>query len=480
MARTGFEIDLQAHDPASDAASADLEKREKALNNPARLAALHGTGLLDTEVEEVFDRLTRMGVRLLGVPAAFISLVDADRDFYKSACGFGEPLASERELTGPTFCHYTVQRTEPLVIRDTRADPFYSQIPTVRTLGVAAYVGIPLTVDGQTIGALCAIDIKPRDWTSDEVDTLVELAASAQREVELRSSLQKQRTALAELEASRAQLEESNRLLTEQAEELEMQSEELLATQTDLQERTEQAESANHAKTGFLSMMSHELRTPLNAITGYADLLGMGLKGPVTEDQLDFLNRIQKASRHLQALIGDLLEFSRIDAGKIEYDITSVPVEGIISDVVELLTPMMTEQTISFTRERAQLAAGGEAYKVLGDADRVRQIVINLLTNAIKFSPDHGSVCITTQVTTDRVGISVVDNGRGIPQDQLQAVFEPFVQVDRARTRAHHQGVGLGLAICKELAIGMKGALTVESEVGVGSTFTLWLPRSSR
>jgi signal transduction histidine kinase len=226
-------------------------------------------------------------------------------------------------------------------------------------------------------------------------------------------------------------------------------------------------------------MMSHELRTPLNAITGYADLLGMGLKGPVTEDQLDFLNRIQKASRHLQALIGDLLEFSRLDAGKIEYEITSVPVEGIISDVVELLAPMMTEQTISFSRRRAPIADGEEVLKALADADRVRQIVINLLTNAIKFSPDHGQVWISTEATPDRIGISVGDNGRGIPADQLVAVFEPFVQVDRGKTRAQHQGVGLGLAICKELAMGMHGDLVVQSEVGVGSTFTLWLPRRS-
>ncbi|HUQ46741.1 MAG TPA: GAF domain-containing sensor histidine kinase [Gemmatimonadaceae bacterium] len=461
----------------TDEAAEDLARRQKFLTDSLRLAAVHGTGLLDTEVEEVFDRLTRMGVRLLGVPAAFISLVDADRDFYKSACGFGEPLAATRELTGPTFCHYTVQRSEPLVIPDTKADPLYSQIPTVQTLGVAAYVGVPLNIDGHNIGAFCAIDTKPREWTNEEVDTLVELAASAQREVELRAAVKKQKAALTELEASRADLESSNRLLTEQAEELEMQSEQLLATQTDLQERTEQAESANLAKSGFLSMMSHELRTPLNAITGYADLLGMGLKGPITEEQLEFLNRIQKASRHLQALIGDLLEFSRLDAGRIEYEIVNVPVEGIISDVIELLTPMMTEETISFTRERAELMDGEEAFRVAADADRVRQILINLLTNAIKFSPQHGRVCIRTEATQDRVGLSVIDNGRGIPEDQLGAVFEPFVQVDRSKTAAQHQGVGLGLAICKELAIGMKGSLVVESEVDVGSTFTLWLPR---
>ncbi|WP_345785207.1 GAF domain-containing protein [Roseisolibacter sp. H3M3-2] len=101
------------------------------------------------------------------MPAAFVSLVDADRDFYKSACGFGEPLASARALTGLTFCHYTVARTTPLVIPDTAADPVYRDVPTVRTLGVAAYVGVPLLVGGQAVGAFCAIDVRPRAWTDE-------------------------------------------------------------------------------------------------------------------------------------------------------------------------------------------------------------------------------------------------------------------------------------------------------------------------
>ncbi len=478
MAAPVTDIPAQIETITTLALAADAAGRDAARQDPARLAALHATGLLDSEVEEVFDRLTRIGVRILGIPAAFISLVDADRDFYKSACGFGEPLASEREMTGPTFCHYTVQRTEPLVIPDTAADPLYREIPTVMTLGVAAYVGIPLVVGGQTIGALCAIDTKPRKWTTDEVDTLVELAASAQREVELRAAIQTERAAVTELRANRAELETSNRLLMEQAEELQMQSEELLAAQINLQERTEQAESANEAKTGFLSMMSHELRTPLNAITGYADLLGMGVRGPINEEQLDFLNRIQRASRHLQALIGDLLEFARLDSGRVEYQISQIPLEAVITDAIELLAPMMTERTVSLTRE---LAPGNDVeapLMIMGDADRIRQIAINLLTNAIKFSPECGRVIVRTEATSDRVGISVADKGRGIPSDQLEAVFQPFVQIDREKTVAQHQGVGLGLAICRELALGMKGDLVVESEIDVGSTFTLWLPRS--
>jgi len=462
------------HSPPADAAvgSDGAIAREATRLDPARLVALHATGLLDSEVEEVFDRLTRLGVRLLGIPAAFISLVDAERDFYKSACGFGEPLASARELAGLTFCHFTVQRDTPLVIPDTAGDPLYARVPTVRTLGVAAYVGVPLVVQGQSIGALCAIDVKPRAWTADEVDTLVELAASAQREIELRGAIAGGRAALAALEAQRIELELSNHVLQEQAVELEMQSEELAVTTAHLEARTEEAEAANRAKTEFLSMMSHELRTPLNAITGYAELIAMGLRGPVTGEQLEFLHRIERASRHLQTLIGDILEFTRIDAGAIQYELEHLEIGRVVDEAVELLAPQISERGIEFSRDECPPGMG----RVFADCSRVRQILVNLLTNAIKFTPVSGRVWMACQAHGREMRVSVTDTGRGIAPDQLDAVFEPFVQVDRAGTAPRFQGVGLGLAICRDLARGMGGDLGVRSEPGVGSTFTLVLP----
>ena len=153
------------------------EQAQRTMGDERRLAAVKATGLLDSEVEEAFDRLTRLAVSLVKVPAAFVSLVDEDRDFYKSACGFGEPLASSRQLEGPTFCHFTIQSAEPLVIPDTRADPVYRDVPTVQSLGVAAYVGIPIVINGQVIGAFCAIDTVPRSWTEVEISALKELAA---------------------------------------------------------------------------------------------------------------------------------------------------------------------------------------------------------------------------------------------------------------------------------------------------------------
>lgn len=168
---------------------------------PERLAAVDATGMLDSPPEPAFDALTQLAARLLSVPAAFMALVDEDRDFYKAACGFGEPLASARELHGRTFCHYTVADAPgPLVIPDTHAHPAYRHVPTVDALGVRAYLGVPIYFEGQPIGSLCAIDDHPRAWSEDDVEVLTQLAASAQREIELRLALATSRRAADELE----------------------------------------------------------------------------------------------------------------------------------------------------------------------------------------------------------------------------------------------------------------------------------------
>jgi GAF domain-containing protein len=166
------------------------EEAGSALLSPRRLAAVRATGLLDSASSVGFDRLTRMGARLLGVPATFISLVENHRDFYLSHCGFGEPLASERQLTGQTFCHFTIEQETPLAIADTRAHPVYRHVPTVESLGVAAYLGAPLVLlSGEVIGAFCAIDQVPRAWTETQIQDAVDLASLVVSEIELRQSM---------------------------------------------------------------------------------------------------------------------------------------------------------------------------------------------------------------------------------------------------------------------------------------------------
>lgn len=181
------------------------EEPLSAVRRPDRLAAVRRTQLLDTPPEESFDRLTRLAAELIGAPVSFISLVDETRDFYKSCFGFNAELSEKRELSGTTFCHYAIESDEALIIDDTKADPAYRDIPTVKSLGVAAYVGIPLTLStGERIGSFCTLDTQPRKWSDRDVRIMRELAYSTVREIELRMALRAAEASMAETEKARA------------------------------------------------------------------------------------------------------------------------------------------------------------------------------------------------------------------------------------------------------------------------------------
>ena len=232
------------------------------------------------------------------------------------------------------------------------------------------------------------------------------------------------------------------------------------------------AEAANRAKSDFLGSMSHELRTPLNAIGGYTDLIDMGLRGPVTAEQRTDLTRIRRNQQHLLRLISDILNFVRTESGRMEYDFRDVPVDPTVSQVVEMLEGAMEQRNIALERLPGDVSA-----TVWADGNRVRQILLNLLTNAVKYSQkEGGTITLSTTMTRYDVLIQVSDNGPGIPPEKLEVIFEPFVQL--ATGLANRQGgVGLGLAISRDLARAMSGDLTVDSTVGIGSRFTLSLPR---
>ena len=227
------------------------------------------------------------------------------------------------------------------------------------------------------------------------------------------------------------------------------------------------AEAANQAKSTFLATMSHELRTPLNAIGGYVDLIEAGIGGPVTAQQRSWLERVKYAQFHLLGLINDVLEFAKLEARHIQFRIESVPVAAAVADAEALIAPDMSGRT--YENE------SGPPAQARADGEKVRQILINLLSNAAKFTPPGGTIRTGWSVGEDTVRIRVADTGPGIPADRLEEVFKPFVQGDPALTRTRH-GTGLGLSISRELARGMGGDLTVESVVGRGSTFQLELP----
>ncbi|MGE5100513.1 MAG: CHASE3 domain-containing protein, partial [Deltaproteobacteria bacterium] len=298
-------------------------------------------------------------------------------------------------------------------------------------------------------------------------------------ELELQSQqLQEQAS---ELEVQNEELQSTSDALAEQAAELEIQAEQLESTNRALEEANQAAEAAraaaevaNRAKGDFLATMSHELRTPLNAIAGYAQLMQLGVPEPVPAAHHDYLARIQQSQRHLLGVINSVLNFARIEAGSVTYDMGDVAIAALLAEVEPLIAPQMQARGHEYA-----CVPCDPTLVVYADPDKVRQILLNLLSNAVKFTPGGGQITLSAEALVDDpnekfAAIRVRDTGLGIPPEKLNSIFDPFVQVDASHNRVA-EGTGLGLAISRELARGMGGDLVVESAVGVGSTFTLTL-----
>ena len=237
----------------------------------------------------------------------------------------------------------------------------------------------------------------------------------------------------------------------------------------DAARRVAEAETANRIKGEFLAAMSHELRTPLNAIAGYAELMLMGVNGPLTPDQRNHLERIVRSQRHLLAIINDLLNFSRIEAGRVSFDMASVALHDVTDSVVPMIIPQAEAKRLSLS------VLCGCTDCALADRSKVEQILVNLLSNAVKFTDPGGSIDVMCGSNAYRTWLTVTDNGVGIPEGAIDQIFAPFVQVGRGLA-SPKEGAGLGLSISRELARKMGGDLSVQSRQGVGSTFTLTLP----
>jgi signal transduction histidine kinase len=315
-------------------------------------------------------------------------------------------------------------------------DPEY--LALLRTVQFRGVIIAPITSPRGVLGAITLVSAESRRmYTTRDLDLAVEIGRRAGMAVENARVLSAEKTArAAAVEARRA------------------------------------AEEANAAKSQFLAFMSHELRTPLNAIAGYVDLILAEVHGPVSDAQREALDRVRRSQRVLLGLINNVLNFVRLDAGHVELALSDTRASEIIKDVEPLVTPQLQAKGLQYI-----FSCGEDAF-VRADVEKTQQILLNLLSNAIKFTDQGGSVALTCAAGDGAVTFSVKDTGCGIPTEKSTAVFEPFVQLDRT-LRSGHQGVGLGLAISRELASQMNGSLTLESAVGQGCKFILTLPRSA-
>ena len=233
------------------------------------------------------------------------------------------------------------------------------------------------------------------------------------------------------------------------------------------------AERASREKSKLIAVVSHELRTPLAAIAGYADMLLLGIRGPLTASQQADVQRIQAAQAHILRLVDDLVGYSKLETGQLRFDIGDVVIGDSIASLVSLVRPQAISKEMAISVVNDDMNA-----VVRADPERLRQIVLNLLSNAIKFTPRGGRVVISASVDDSNVRVRVADNGLGIPQDKLDLVFEPYVRLEPLGATGE-TGWGLGLAISRELARAMGGDLTASSSAN-GAIFTLHLARSTR
>jgi signal transduction histidine kinase/DNA-binding response OmpR family regulator len=314
--------------------------------------------------------------------------------------------------------------------------PAFNEVSKTDSRG--AWIFLPLEIGGKAVGALAFGFAGPRKFTVLDrhfADTVSRYCAQALDRVRLRVA-----AAGAVAEARDARM---------------------------------MAEHANNAKTVFLRAMSHELRTPLNAISGYTEILELGIRGVVNPEQVKDLGRIKRAAAYLLRLINDVLTIARLEGAR-PLNVISIPVKPVLAEVEGLCVLQAKANGLTLT-----VSPCDEDIHVAADAERFQQILLNLVTNAIKFTPADGGITVQCERDGGVARISVTDTGVGVRLIDIERVFEPFVQIDRHLTTVTQQGVGLGLSISRELARAMRGDLTLESTEGIGSTFMLTLPIAS-
>ncbi|MGI8401820.1 MAG: ATP-binding protein [Gemmatimonadaceae bacterium] len=379
-------------------------------------------------------------IDILGEDGTFKRLAVAHSDPHKieMAREFQERYPEDPD--GPMSRRNVLESGRPVLVREITDEMIDSgardpaEASLIRALGLTSFITVPLIAREAKLGTLTIVMAESRRrYDERDLEFAMDLGRRAALAIDNARTHEQLRTKTVELEIHAAQLKK-----------------------------------ANEAKMEFLAVMSHELRTPLNAINGYTDLMEMGIGGTVSDAQRDYLTRIKKSGKFLLGLINDVLNFAKIDAASVSIKHEPVQLDTILETSHMLIEPQMKARSIGYRYE----ALDGTCM-ALGDSEKIEQVILNLLTNAVKFTDPGGAITLSCESRGDRARISVADTGRGIPASKLESVFDPFVQLDRGASPDSQQGVGLGLAISRALARAMGGELTAASEVGKGSVFTL-------
>ncbi len=414
-------------------------------NEDQRLQALRRYAVLDTEPEEAFDELAQLAASVCQVPIALVSLVDAQRQWFKAKVG----LDAQQTCRDVAFCAHAILQDQILIVENALEDERFANNPLVTSEPhIRFYAGVPLiTSAGFALGTLCVIDYVPRSLTQQQRKALLTIAHQVLTQLELGRSLRILKGVLAE----RRRMEEV------------------------AHKARKAAEAANRAKSEFLATMSHEIRTPMNAVIGMTELL---LDTELTEKQRDFVDTIRGSGSALLTIINDILDFSKIESGKLQLEQHPFNLRSCIEESLDLLAPEAAQKGL----ELVHLIDKSTPDTIVGDINRLRQILVNLLCNAVKFT--HGGE-VTLSVKAQKLEVksgkeagdryvilfAVKDTGIGIPAESLEHLFQPFSQVDTSRDR-HYGGTGLGLVISQRLSRMMGGHIWVDTEVGKGSTFS--------
>lgn len=392
-------------------------------NEKERLKALSNFCVLDTPPEQAFDRITSLAAKIFNAPIALVSLVDRDRQWFKSRVG----LDAEETHRDLAFCAHAILNSSVFYIHDATKDPRFCDSPlVVGPPNIRTYLGAPLkTPDGLHLGSLCVIFDEVTEIPEEKFPMLEQLAAVVIDELELRYAYEEARKA------------------------------------------RQEATLANEAKSTFLANMSHEIRTPMNGITVMLETL---LNTNLDQKQFMMASTALQSSRELLEIINDILDISKLEEGKIEINSRAFAPKELIDNLTNLFSEVASQKGLRL------IVHGLETLPVYlkGDAMRIRQVLTNLLNNAIKFT-QQGDIILDVTQDQDSIKFSVIDNGIGISKEGADKLFQRFIQADQTISK-RFGGSGLGLSICKQLTTLMNGDIGVKSEIGEGSTFWFSIP----